>query len=543
MPLPRAMESFRACPIWGNDMNLNNTKISTRLIVGFGLLSLLTIVMGGLSLMKIQTVDESFRKVVDDRYPKISSLTAVKDDLNVVARAMRNALILSDAKEIAKEVERIDVARKDAGARIEALGAQIRSEQGKARLAALVQARTRYVPLQARFMELASAGKAAEARELLIGELRPAQLAYFAGLDEMIRFQEKLMSESAGDASAAFSSLKYAIVVALCVSMLLAAVLSAWIIRSITRPINRAVEVSRAVAAGDLTLRFEVEGDNETARLLRALRDMQTALTKVVGVVRMNSESVATASGQIAQGNLDLSSRTEEQASALQETAASMEELSTTVRQNAENASQANQLAISASAVATRGGEVVGRVVETMKGINASSQKIADIIGVIDGIAFQTNILALNAAVEAARAGEQGRGFAVVAGEVRTLAQRAAEAAKEIKSLITASVEQVEQGSTLVDQAGETIQEVVTSVSRVTDLMGEITAASKEQSSGVAQVGEAVTQMDQATQQNAALVEESAAAARSLEDQAKQLVQAVAVFRLESSPQAAGVPA
>jgi len=524
-------------------MNLNNTKISTRLIVGFGLLSLLTIVMGGLSLMKIQTVDESFRKVVDDRYPKISSLTAVKDDLNVVARAMRNALILSDAKEIAKEVERIDVARKDAGARIEALGAQIRSEQGKARLAALVQARTRYVPLQARFMELASAGKAAEARELLIGELRPAQLAYFAGLDEMIRFQEKLMSESAGDASAAFSSLKYAIVVALCVSMLLAAVLSAWIIRSITRPINRAVEVSRAVAAGDLTLRFEVEGDNETARLLRALRDMQTALTKVVGVVRMNSESVATASGQIAQGNLDLSSRTEEQASALQETAASMEELSTTVRQNAENASQANQLAISASAVATRGGEVVGRVVDTMKGINASSQKIADIIGVIDGIAFQTNILALNAAVEAARAGEQGRGFAVVAGEVRTLAQRAAEAAKEIKSLITASVEQVEQGSTLVDQAGETIQEVVTSVSRVTDLMGEITAASKEQSSGVAQVGEAVTQMDQATQQNAALVEESAAAARSLEDQAKQLVQAVAVFRLESSPQAASVPA
>jgi len=248
--------------------------------------------------------------------------------------------------------------------------------------------------------------------------------------------------------------------------------------------------------------------------------------------VRLNADSVATASAEISQGNSDLSMRTEEQASALEETAASMEELSSTVRQNAENARQGNQLAQNASTVAVRGGEVVGQVVDTMKGINDASRKIADIIGVIDGIAFQTNILALNAAVEAARAGEQGRGFAVVASEVRSLAGRSAEAAKEIKGLISDSVQRVEQGTVLVDQAGTTMAEVVAAIRRVTDIMGEISAASTEQSQGVAQVGEAVTQMDQATQQNAALVEESAAAAESLKLQAQQLVQAVAVFKL-----------
>jgi methyl-accepting chemotaxis protein-1 (serine sensor receptor) len=309
--------------------------------------------------------------------------------------------------------------------------------------------------------------------------------------------------------------------------------------RTVTRPIERAAEVARTVASGDLTHQFDAQGRDECAQLLAALKAMQESLLHVVGDVRANAESVASASAQIAQGNQDLSSRTEQQASSLQQTAATMEELGTTVRQNAHNAQQANQLAQGASAVAVKGGEVVGQVVETMKGISESSRRIAEIIGTIDGIAFQTNILALNAAVEAARAGEQGRGFAVVAGEVRTLAQRSAEAAREIKSLIGASVERVEQGTALVDQAGQTMDEVVASIKRVSDIVAEISAASAEQSSGVGQVGQAVGQMDQATQQNAALVEESAAAAESLKTQANALVRAVSVFKLAQGAQAA----
>ena len=296
--------------------------------------------------------------------------------------------------------------------------------------------------------------------------------------------------------------------------------------------IRQAVAVTEAVAEGDLTQHIEVQGHDEVAQLLRSLRSMQTHLSNVVSVVRQGSESVSTASAEIAQGNHDLSARTESQASALEETAASMEELSSTVKQNADNARQADQLAQSASSVAVQGGEVVSQVVHTMKGISDSSKKIADIINVIDGIAFQTNILALNAAVEAARAGEQGRGFAVVASEVRSLAGRSADAAKEIKALITESVNRVDQGTGLVDQAGNTMNEVVSSIRRVTDIMGEISAASSEQSSGVSQVGDAVTQMDQATQQNAALVEQMAAAASSLRSQAQDLVTAVAVFKL-----------
>ncbi|MEG1768759.1 MAG: methyl-accepting chemotaxis protein [Comamonas sp.] len=302
--------------------------------------------------------------------------------------------------------------------------------------------------------------------------------------------------------------------------------------RTITRPIGRAVEVARAVAAGDLSRQFDVRGKDETAQLLTALQHMQVSLTRVVGEVRQSSESVATASSQIAQGNSDLSQRTEEQASALEETAASMEQLSATVKQNADHARHANALAQTASTAAVRGGAVVSQVTETMKTINDSSRKITDIIGVIDSIAFQTNILALNAAVEAARAGEQGRGFAVVASEVRSLASRSAQAAREIKHLISASVECVDQGSALVDRAGSTMDEVVGAVQRVTDIMAEISSASAEQSTGVAQVGEAIIQMDQVTQQNAALVEESAAAAASMQAQAQQLVRAVAAFKL-----------
>jgi len=314
------------------------------------------------------------------------------------------------------------------------------------------------------------------------------------------------------------------------------ACVAVWVMVSITRTTNRAlgnaVQLAESVAAGDLSVRVPVQGSDEIAQLMTALQSMTARLSSVVGSVRQNSESVATASAQIAQGNNDLSQRTETQASALEETAASMEELGSTVQHNAETARQASEMARSAAGVATQGGEVVQQVVQTMQDINAGSSRIADIIGVIDGIAFQTNILALNAAVEAARAGEQGRGFAVVASEVRSLAQRSAAAAREIKELITTSVNRTGQGAQLVTQAGSTMQEIVDSIRKVSELVGAISAATAEQSSGIAQVGDAVTQMDTTTQQNAALVEESAAAANSLNEQAQQLVQAVAVFRL-----------
>jgi methyl-accepting chemotaxis protein len=317
-------------------------------------------------------------------------------------------------------------------------------------------------------------------------------------------------------------------------------VLLAWLlVRSITQPLSQAVQVARAVASGDLTSRIEVNSKDETGQLMQALKDMNDSLVGIVGNVRSGTDTIATASSQIAAGNHDLSSRTEQQASSLEETAASMEELTSTVKQNADNARQANQLAVSASSVAVKGGSVVAEVVGTMGAINASSRKIVDIIGVIDGIAFQTNILALNAAVEAARAGEQGRGFAVVAAEVRNLAQRSAAAAKEIKTLIGDSVDKVEEGSKQVAEAGKTMDEIVDSVKRVTDIMAEITAASQEQTSGIEQINQAITQMDQVTQQNAALVEEAAAAASSLQEQASGLSQVVSVFKVNGGHQPA----
>ncbi len=321
------------------------------------------------------------------------------------------------------------------------------------------------------------------------------------------------------------------VLLGLVVGVIVGTLVSRSILRQLGGEPVTATDLAHSVAAGDLSTHIDLKR-GDTRSLLAQLEAMRTSLAGVVGNVRQNSEAVATASAQIAQGNSDLSSRTEQQAAALQETAASMEQLSAAVRQNADHARQAEQLAVGASGVALRGGEVVGQVVATMKDINHSSKRIADITGVIDGIAFQTNILALNAAVEAARAGEQGRGFAVVASEVRSLAGRSAEAAKEIKGLISASVERVEQGTALVDQAGNTMTEVVAAIQRVVGIVGRISAASAEQSAGVAQVGQAIGQMDQATQQNAALVEQSAAAAASLKQQADELVQAVAVFRL-----------
>ena len=360
----------------------------------------------------------------------------------------------------------------------------------------------------------------------------PAQLLDQAG-EKIAAASRAIAAEAATHAQRALN-ISLATMLAVCVLAVGGAIAFS---RSVVRPLDRAVAVSRAVAAGDLTAAARVLGKDEIAALLNALHTMQGALSDVVANVRQNAEGVATASAQIAMGNNDLSARTERQASALEETAASMEQLSATVQQNAENARSANTLSQEASRIAADGGAAVGRVVQTMQGIADASRRIADITGTIDGIAFQTNILALNAAVEAARAGEQGRGFAVVASEVRHLAQRSAEAAREIKALIGASSARVQEGSAQVDAAGATMQQVVAAIQRVTDLMGEISAASQEQSAGVAQVGEAVTQMDQTTQQNAALVEQSAAAAGSLKSQAHDLVQAVAVFRIGSSRQ------
>ncbi len=514
---------------------MNNIKLSTRLLIGFGVLALLIAFTAGVSLVKIPKVENAFSKVIDDRVPKVAELNAIKGDLDQIGLSMRNMLITNDAADLKMQQEHIVAARKNVGEALARLKADITAGKGEVLLAKVFAAREQYVPAQAKFIDLVVAGKADEAKAHMLSVARPVQLAYFAAVDDLIKFQGELIKESGTEASAAVTEIKTAMWISGAVALLVAIAMATWIIRSVMRQLGgepaAAAELARSVAAGDLSVRIDLR-PGDTTSLMARLREMQTSLSKVVSSVRQNSESVATASAQIAQGNQDLSQRTEEQASALEETAASMEQLGSTVKQNADNASQANQLALSASTVAIKGGEVVGQVVETMKGINDSSKKIADIIAVIDGIAFQTNILALNAAVEAARAGEQGRGFAVVASEVRSLAGRSAEAAKEIKSLISASVERVEQGTVLVDRAGVTMSEVVSSIKRVTDIMGEISAASNEQSAGVSQVGEAVSQMDQVTQQNAALVEESAAAADSLKQQAQQLVQAVAVFKL-----------
>jgi methyl-accepting chemotaxis protein len=380
------------------------------------------------------------------------------------------------------------------------------------------------------------AGKTEDAVAIYKTKISPLAPKFFDPLGKLMDLQVAMSKEDIGNATKANGTTKTIIAIVTLVALLLAAVLAVLITRSVTHPIAEAVEFARTIAQGDLTARMAHESHDELGELVKSLEHMQSNLVNVVRNVRQGSEGVATASSEIAEGNHDLSARTEQQASALEQTSASMEELGATVKQNADSARSANQLAMNASTVAVQGGEVVSQVVETMKGINESSRKISDIISVIDGIAFQTNILALNAAVEAARAGEQGRGFAVVASEVRSLAGRSAEAAKEIKSLINASVERVEQGTALVDKAGVTMTEVVSSIRRVTDIMGEISAASNEQALGVAQVGEAVTHMDQATQQNAALVEQMAAAASSLKSQADDLVHVVDAFKLGDNP-------
>ncbi|APE49500.1 hypothetical protein BO996_17455 [Delftia sp. HK171] len=384
-------------------------------------------------------------------------------------------------------------------------------------------------------------GRAEDAERLFTQEYQPATQRYIEIVQRLLDMQRAAIDSSAGEVQVRFSASRATIIAVVSLAVVLGALAAWWITRGITGPLAEALRVARTVANNDLTSRITVDSRDETGQLLQALRQMNDNLAQVVGQVRSGADSIATASGEIDAGNQDLSSRTEQQASSLEQTAAAMEELTSTVKQNAENARQANQLAASASQTAVQGGKVVAGVVDTMGGISESSRKIADIIGVIDSIAFQTNILALNAAVEAARAGEQGRGFAVVAGEVRALAQRSASAAKDIKDLIADSVSKVDAGTRQVAEAGRTMDGIVQSVQQVSDLVAEITAASQEQSSGINQVHQAISQMDTVTQQNAALVEEAAAATGSLKSQVNQLAAAVSVFRIDGvAPARAG---
>ncbi|TDY90063.1 UNVERIFIED_ORG: methyl-accepting chemotaxis protein [Herbaspirillum seropedicae] len=377
------------------------------------------------------------------------------------------------------------------------------------------------------------------ARELLMKQITPVYLRLFENMDKAVAINIDASEKTDHDAQVRYENSRLLIGVLLAACIGLGLLLATWVARIVSRPLQEAMHVAERVAEGDLTVHIQPAGRDETGRLMGSLKAMNDSLLRIVTQVREGTDTINTASREIASGNLDLSSRTEQQASSLEETASAMEEITSTVKQNADNARQANQLAHSASDVATQGGSVVSQVVDTMGAINASSRKIVDIISVIDGIAFQTNILALNAAVEAARAGEQGRGFAVVASEVRSLAQRSAAAAKEIKTLIDDSVAKVDTGSRLVEQAGSTMTEVVASVRRVTDIVSEITAASSEQSNGIEQVNLAITQMDEVTQQNAALVEQAAAAAGSLQEQAGRLSELVSVFKLERAHAAA----
>ena len=515
-------------------MQLSDIKLGRKLGGAFAFVVLLNVMVAGFAIVQMSRINANTADIATNWLPSVKVLGDIRDAMAEFRRAEAVVSMPDSAPEWAGEVARMDQSRKSVTDLLAQYWPMIASPEERKLAEQFKQQLAAYYEANSKLMVLAHQGEAerAQARALYKGASREAFRAARVTLNDDMTLNNKGADTAYADAQATYGQSRTWVTALLVGSVALASVLALWITRMVTGPLNEAAEVARRIADGDLSASLKVAGTDEVGSLMRALADMKGNLVQMVDGVRMGAESVATASSQIAQGNQDLSQRTEEQASALQQTAASMEQLGSTVTQNADSARQANQLANGASTVAIQGGEVVGQVVETMREINDSSRKISDIITVIDGIAFQTNILALNAAVEAARAGEQGRGFAVVAGEVRNLAQRSAEAAKEIKSLIGASVERVERGSNLVDRAGSTMQEVVTAIRRVNDIVGEITSASAEQSTGVSQVSEAVSQMDQATQQNAALVEESAAAAESLKQQARQLVQAVSVFKL-----------
>ena len=524
-------------------MNLVNLNIGKRLGLGFGLVCLMLVCMIATSNMMLGRINTGTDEIVNNRMPRIEATGRLLGEIDSIAIALRNIMLTEERGDRQKQAEVVAASRKEIDRILAELDNTLQNPKARQLLAQKIQHADRYEQGQEKLMKLVNEGLDEEARQYLAEELRPLLVELKKAVREQAELQKAIAMEKAEEAQRTYDSTVRLMWALGMLAVALASAVAWWITRSITRPVQRALEVANTVAAGDLTSRIEVTTRDEAGQLLQALKTMNENLARTVGTVRSGTDAITVAASEVAAGSQDLSSRTEQQASSLEETASSMEELTSTVKQNADNARQANVLAEAASQVAQRGGAVIGQVVGTMSDIDASAGKISDIIGVIDGIAFQTNILALNAAVEAARAGEQGRGFAVVATEVRNLAQRSAAAAKEIKALINDSTDKVANGSKLVAEAGATMQEIVDSVRRVTDIMGEITSASQEQTAGIEQINGAVVEMDHVTQQNAALVEEAAAAAEAMKEQAASLNAAMAAFRIGAEEQAAPEPA
>ncbi|MBW9332635.1 HAMP domain-containing protein [Herbaspirillum sp. RU 5E] len=512
---------------------MKNMTIGTRLGLGFAAILGLMLVIAAIGVGRLQAVGNLNDTMVNDALVKerlvITFYRSIELNVGRIVAAAKNPDV-EQQKFYKQEIGATISKNNELVKRMEEL---ITDDAGRAALAEINERRKVVLAANAQVFKEKDAGNEEGARKAVDELLLPSTRVYLAAIDKLAVMQSDRIKNQTAEIDSLFRNARTLMIVLGAVALLLGVALAWAITRSITAPLHKAVDVASRVAKGQLDNHIEVRGVDETGQLMRALKEMNDNLVGIVTRVRHGTDTIATASSEIADGNLDLSNRTEQQASSLEETASAMEELTSTVKQNADNARQANQLAVSASEVAVQGGSVVSEVVATMGSINDSSRKIVDIIAVIDGIAFQTNILALNAAVEAARAGEQGRGFAVVASEVRTLAQRSASAAKEIKELIGDSVGKVEAGSKLVEQAGSTMEEVVASVRRVTDIVAEITSASQEQSDGIEQVNQAINLMDEATQQNAALVEQAAAAARQMQEQAAGLSETVSVFRLK----------
>ncbi len=512
---------------------LASLRIGQRLAVGFGLVLVLLVCIALFAVFQVRQMGTTARRIVDVDYKHIALANQIDRDINLQANNLRSAVLSAGDDNAAKAyVAEVSRATRDLGATMEKLSGLASTDQERTMIAQLQEASGTYVRLRSRVVTLVQAHLPDVARNYLLKDLKAPQESFLAASRGLVDHYESTMQSTTSETS---DLTRRAIVITL--GLALAALtsgvaVSLFISRSITGGLERAVKIAETVALGDLTSRIEVYGKDEVGQLLHALKIMNGNLVTLVGTVRETSESIELGSSEIANGNLDLSRRTESQASSLQQTGASMEELTATVRQSAVNAKQASGLADAASSVAERGGEAVHRVVETMGHIAQSSRKVVDIIGVIDSIAFQTNILALNAAVEAARAGEQGRGFAVVASEVRSLANRSAQAAKEIKTLISESVGSVESGSRLVADAGETMRTLLERMRDVTTLVDQISVATGEQSAGLVTINDSVSEIDEMTQQNSALVEQSAAAAQSLREQASRLVHAVSAFKL-----------